>query len=234
MVTTTPAVTRFENIDCLTKMDTEQYDYVYLSSPDFEDADNVAKALGSPGVDISRPSTYSTQYLDLLIPRLHPRLGTITVAFTADRRNNSRILPKNYYLMATMFGLGYYLRAAKYALKSTSVNLYSSNVIHILTFQHEGKEGKFNLRKDKLYDSFGPDVWGPFRKEHVIDGEVVGQPIEIAERCVANFTDAGDVVYDPFAGIGTTLVAARGLQRGYIGAEIREVIWSYGKKAYKL
>jgi len=63
---------------------------------------------------------------------------------------------------------------------------------------------------------------------------VVGQPLEISERCIANFTDVGDIVYDPFAGIGTTLAAARGLQRGYIGAEIREPVYSYGCDKYKL
>jgi len=62
----------------------------------------------------------------------------------------------------------------------------------------------------------------------------VGQPVEIPERCIANFTDVGDVVYDPFAGIGTTLVAARGLERGYIGAEIREPVFALGRDKYKL
>ncbi len=228
------SVARFENVNCLDKMAEEEYDYVYLSSPDYEDADNVAKAMGTPGVDLTQPVTYATNYLDYLIPLLHPRFGTITVAFTGDRRNNARILPKNYYLMGTMFRLGYYLRAAKYAIKSSAANLYSSNVIHILTFQHEDKRGKFNLQKKRLYSTFGPDVWGPFAKEILVDGELVGQPIEVSERCIANFTDVGDVVYDPFAGIGTTLAAARGLLRGYIGAEIRESIWSYGKERYNL
>ena len=215
-------------------MATEEYDYVYLSPPDYEDADNVARALGSSGVDIARPDTYQYAFLNHLIPLLKPRLGTITVSFTADRRHDSRILPKNFYLMGSMFRFGYYLRTAKYALKSDKVNLYSSNVIHLLTFQHPGSRGKFNMQRDKLYSTFGPDVWGPFQKEVTVDGEVVGQPLEISERCIANFTDVGDIVYDPFAGIGTTLAAARGLQRGYIGAEIREPVYSYGCDKYKL
>ena len=227
-------VARYENINCLEKMATEEYDYVYLGPPDYEDADNVARALGSTGVDTKHPETYQFKFLNLLIPLLKPSLGTITVAFTADRRHNSRILPKNFYLVGAMFRFGYYLRSAKYALKSAKVNLYSSNVIHVLTFQHPGRHGKFNMQRDKLYQTFGPDVWGPFEREITVDGEVVGQPVEIPERCIANFTDVGDVVYDPFAGIGTTLVAARGLERGYIGAEIREPVFALGRDKYKL
>jgi len=230
----TSGTARYENINCLDTMATEEYDYVYLSPPDYEDADNVARALGTSGVDLKRPDTYQYNFLNHLIPLLKPRLGTITVSFTADRRHDGRVLPKNFYLMGSMFRFGYYLRAAKYALKSTKANLYSSNVIHLLTFQHEKKRGKFQLQKHKLYATFGPDVWGPFDKEIVLDGEVVGQPIEISERCIANFTDVGDVVYDPFAGIGTTLAAARGLQRGYIGAEIREPIYCFGRDKYSL
>ena len=225
---------RYERADCLQRMAVEEYDYVYLGPPDYEDADNIAKSLGSDGVDPKRPETYQHNFLALLLPLLKPKLGTITVSFTADRRHNARILPKNFYLMNVMFDSGYYLRTAKYALKSASVNLYSSNIIHVLTFQHKKVQGKYNLQKAKLYSTFGLDLWGPFKKEMLIDGEVVGQPVEIAHRCIEAFTDAGDIVYDPFAGIGTTLFAAKMLNRGYVGTEIRERIWAFGKEKYNL
>tara|TARA_R100000306_G_scaffold59137_1_gene57930 strand:- start:388 stop:1077 length:690 start_codon:yes stop_codon:yes gene_type:complete len=227
-------VNRYDNADCLGRVAVEKYDYVYLGPPDYEDADNISKELGSAGVDTQHPETYQHNFLARLLPLFKPRLGTITVSFTADRRNSSRILPKNFYLMNVMFGLGYYLRSAKYALKSSKVNLYSSNIIHVLTFQHERMNGKFNLKKSRLYSTFGPDLWGPFKKEMLIDGEVVGQPIQIAQRCIEAFTDPNDVVYDPFAGIGTTLYAAKMMGRGYIGTEIREPIWRFGKARYSL
>ena len=33
-------------------------------------------------------------------------------------------------------------------------------------------------------------------------------PVELVERCVLALTNKNDIVYDPFAGVGSTLVAA--------------------------
>lgn len=42
-------------------------------------------------------------------------------------------------------------------------------------------------------------------------------PEELAERCILSTTDVGDLVIDPFVGIGTTAVVANRLKRNYIG-----------------
>lgn len=44
-------------------------------------------------------------------------------------------------------------------------------------------------------------------------------PVELAERCVLAFTDEGDWVYDPFAGVGSTLIAALRRDRRCAGSE---------------
>lgn len=222
----------YARANCLEELPTAEYDYVYLGPPCYEDADNISRQMGGAGVDTAHPSTYKTEFIDLFIPLLKPDLGTITISFTGDRRNNSKILPKNFYVMSTMFENGYYLRSAKYALKSASVNLYSSNIIHVLTFQKDGMKGKHNLRKSNLFQTYGLDLWGPFKKEIRIGDEVVGQSPVIAQRCIKAFTDKNDIVLDPFAGIGTTLEVARQLERRYVGYEIRQEIWDYGKAKY--
>jgi adenine-specific DNA-methyltransferase len=44
-------------------------------------------------------------------------------------------------------------------------------------------------------------------------------PIEIVERCVLALTDEGDTVFDPYAGVGSSLIAAIKHQRRAIGCE---------------
>lgn len=44
-------------------------------------------------------------------------------------------------------------------------------------------------------------------------------PVELAERCVLSMTNEGDWVHDPFAGVGSTLLAAIRHQRRAMGSE---------------
>lgn len=67
------------------------------------------------------------------------------------------------------------------------------------------------------------DVWeipflNPKAKERV--GYPTQKPIVLLERIIQLVTDMGDVVLDPFAGSGTTLVAAKMLNRKFIGIDI--------------
>lgn len=48
------------------------------------------------------------------------------------------------------------------------------------------------------------------------------KPLELMAQLVADFTDPGDLILDPFAGSGTTLVAAKRLGRRAIGIEREE------------
>lgn len=55
----------------------------------------------------------------------------------------------------------------------------------------------------------------PFAEAHVATF-----PAELAERCIRAGSRKGDMVLDPFAGAGTTLLAADGLQRDAVGIEL--------------
>jgi site-specific DNA-methyltransferase (adenine-specific) len=50
-------------------------------------------------------------------------------------------------------------------------------------------------------------------------GFVGSKPLWIMERLLGDYSEPGDVVCDPFAGTGTTLLAARRMGRHAIGAE---------------
>lgn len=45
-------------------------------------------------------------------------------------------------------------------------------------------------------------------------------PVALPEWFIKLFTEAGDMVLDPFAGSGTTCVAAKRLERNYLGIDI--------------
>jgi DNA methylase len=63
-------------------------------------------------------------------------------------------------------------------------------------------------------------VWRltPARRE----GHPAPFPVELARRCIRLSTWPGETVLDPFAGVGTTLLAARQLGRRAIGVEASE------------
>lgn len=46
-------------------------------------------------------------------------------------------------------------------------------------------------------------------------------PATLAERCIALTSASGDVVLDPYAGSGTTLVAAQKMKRRWVGIELK-------------
>ena len=45
-------------------------------------------------------------------------------------------------------------------------------------------------------------------------------PVELAEKAISSFTKKGSVILDPFMGTGTTGVAAKNLNRKFIGIEL--------------
>jgi len=48
------------------------------------------------------------------------------------------------------------------------------------------------------------------------------KPVALYERLLLSLTDAGDTVFDPFMGSGTTALACIHTKRHFIGAEIHE------------
>lgn len=62
------------------------------------------------------------------------------------------------------------------------------------------------------------DVSSPRNKRHLEHGAVY--PIKLAERLIQMYSGEGDLVFDPFNGIGSTIVAAKRLRRNGLGIEL--------------
>jgi site-specific DNA-methyltransferase (adenine-specific) len=77
------------------------------------------------------------------------------------------------------------------------------------------------LQRDEMEAWMRP-VWSDIRGASLRDGHPAPFPIEMAERLIRMFSFAGDTVLDPFAGSGTTAVAAIRAGRSSISVEIEE------------
>ncbi len=83
-------------------------------------------------------------------------------------------------------------------------------------------EDVWEMTLDRLIDDWDALVWEipnvknnhPEKVEHPCQF-----PVELAERCVLALTDETDIVYDPFAGVGSSLVAALKNNRRAYGTE---------------
>jgi site-specific DNA-methyltransferase (adenine-specific)/modification methylase len=66
------------------------------------------------------------------------------------------------------------------------------------------------------------DIWKIKRGKKIIKGHSAVFPSELVRTILENFSNEGDLIYDPFMGTGTTAVVAKGMKRNYIGSEISE------------
>lgn len=79
------------------------------------------------------------------------------------------------------------------------------------------KDYKFNNEGRMIYNCFD---WG--RDDFTIKVHPTQKPVPLLENLIRLFTDEGDVVIDPCAGSGTTLLAAANLKRKAYGFEVNK------------
>ena len=80
----------------------------------------------------------------------------------------------------------------------------------------------FNSLTAKEWASMSKNVWNdlssPRNKFQMEHGAVF--PIKLAERLIKMYSSPGDTIFDPFLGIGTTLISAQNLYRHCVGTEL--------------
>ena len=108
----------------------------------------------------------------------------------------------------------------------------TTNIDQILQERVRDKDGKAKYKTDEngnvvigkskkgvpLSDVWEIPYLNPKAKERV--GYPTQKPVILLEQIIKLVTDEGDIVVDPFAGSGTTLVAAKILNRKYLGMDI--------------
>lgn len=86
---------------------------------------------------------------------------------------------------------------------------------------------------DRLYDDWEREIWEipNVKSQHPEKTCHPCQfPIELVERCVLALTDENDIVYDPFVGVGSSIIAALKNNRKGYGTELIEDYIQIGKE----
>lgn len=64
------------------------------------------------------------------------------------------------------------------------------------------------------------DIWEIKRAKKISKEHGAVFPEELVYKILKNFTNEGEVIYDPFMGVGTTAIVAKKMNRRFIGSEI--------------
>lgn len=86
---------------------------------------------------------------------------------------------------------------------------------------------------ERLYDDWDCYVWDVPNVKSQHPEKTIHPcqfPVELVERCVLALTDENDIVYDPFAGVGSALIAALKNNRRAMGTELVEEYVSVGEE----
>lgn len=120
--------------------------------------------------------------------------------------------------------------------KTTTFNLDQIRIPQLVELEHRKRvervpsvvNGKFHKTKFNDNGKNPGDVWGDikqltYKSKELINRDLLNtiqKPIKLIERIIKASSNEGDLVLDPFAGVGTTFVVCKELKRNFIGFEI--------------
>lgn len=164
--------------------------------------------------------------IDFIDYRPHLTLKTRIVWYQPSRLAQGRINYTNNHDIICYFTKG---------TKASTFNLNDIRVPQLVELEHRLRcekvpsvvNGEFGKTKFN-HDGKNPgDVWGDikqltYKSKELVSRDVLNtiqKPLRLIERLVKASSNVGDVVLDPFSGVGTTLVACKLHDRKYIGFE---------------
>ena len=181
------------------------YNYVFFSPPEYSELNLIP---------IKDDELYFN-FLRLIISKLKPINNSVTIV-VSDRRYKAKTIPKHMIIINIMYDFGYDLLNEKIWQKSDKINLYRYNYAFVLSFAKKKYKSK-NTR------SFKYDIWQ--YKHQSYKGYSYNFSKDMVVRCIENYTEKGDTVFDPFIGIGTTAIACLETERNFLGSEIDSEVY---------
>ncbi len=164
--------------------------------------------------------------IDFIDYRPYLILNSKIVWYQPSRLAQGRISYTNNYDIIAYFTKG----------KTKTFNLEDIRVPQLVELEHRKRcenvpsvvNGKFGKTKFNEKGKNPGDVWGDikqltYKSKELISREflhTIQKPKKLIERIVRASSNEGDLVLDPFAGTGTTLVVCQDIKRNYIGFEI--------------
>ncbi|MCY4419161.1 MAG: DNA methyltransferase [Cytophagales bacterium] len=106
--------------------------------------------------------------------------------------------------------------------KSSQEKLDYLDSIGRIHWPQRGNVPRYKLYLDELagspVDTLWDDIKPPAGSEYV--GYRTQKPLKLMERIIKASSKEGDIVFDPFCGCATTMVAAHGLNRKWVGIDV--------------
>jgi site-specific DNA-methyltransferase (adenine-specific) len=88
--------------------------------------------------------------------------------------------------------------------------------------------GRFGAPRETQGDLRVPSSWQKFNCE--VGLHPTQKPLSLMEYIIKTYSNEGDVVLDPCMGSGTTCLAAKNLERQYIGIELNPIFFGTAEK----
>lgn len=164
--------------------------------------------------------------IDFIDYRSHLNLRSKIIWYQPSRLAQGRTNYTNNYDIIAYFTKG----------KPAAFNLDQIRVPQLVELEHRKRcenvpsvlNGKFNKTKFNESGKNPGDVWGDIKQLTYKSKELISRdflhtiqkPVRLIERIVKASSREGDVVLDPFTGVGTTFVVCKEQKRNFIGFEI--------------
>ncbi|MFC1928937.1 DNA-methyltransferase [Chloroflexota bacterium] len=164
--------------------------------------------------------------IDFVDYRPYLKLNAKIAWYQPSRLAQGRIKYTNNYDVIAYFSKG----------KAKTFNLDDIRVPQLVELEHRKRcenvpsvmNGKFGKTRFNENGKNPGDVWGDikqltYKSKELLSREflhTIQKPKKLIERIVKASSNEGDLILDPFAGVGTTLVVCQELKRNYVGFEI--------------